>query len=220
MPSLDLSLAAVEARVRAGLAAGRPGPAAQARLAPRPRPGWSADPPAEARRAAALVLLVPGPRGAAVVLTKRAGDLPQHAGQISLPGGALEGDEAVETGALREAQEEVGVDPALVRVLGILTPLHIPVSGFAVHPVVGVCDRPPALRPAHREVERILEVPLAELLDPARVKWTTRVRDGQAYDVPYYDVAGVEVWGATAMILAEFVALLGCSGSASGVPGE
>lgn len=205
----SLALSDVEARLRTRLAGPLPGVAAQARMAPRPRPGWSPDPPPGARRAAALVLLVPGPRGAAVVLTKRAGDLPHHAGQISLPGGALEADEAVEAAAVREAHEEVGVQPERVRVLGTLTPLHIPVSGFTVYPIVGVCDERPRLAPAPGEVERVIEVPLADLLDPGCQTRTTRVRDGTAVEVPAFTVGGVEVWGATAMILAELLALLG-----------
>jgi 8-oxo-dGTP pyrophosphatase MutT (NUDIX family) len=209
----ELSVADVEARVRAALAAGAPGLAAQLQMAPSPRPGGSPD-LTPARAAAALLLVVPGLRGAAIVLTKRAGDLPQHAGQVSLPGGAIEPGEPVEAAALREAQEEVGADPARVRVLGTLTPLHIAVSGFRVHPVIGVCDTRPALTPAHREVERIVEVPLADLLDPTSVRRAARMRDGRPYDVPYFAVAGEEVWGATAMIVAEFLALLGWPGPA------
>ncbi len=205
-----LTLADVEARVSAALAAGLPGQGGQLAMAPRPRPGWPLpDLPPDARPAAALLLLFPTQDGPGLVLTKRASGLPQHAGQVSLPGGAVEEGERVEAAALREAHEEVGVEAAAVRVIGVLTPLHIPVSGFAVHPVVGLCDAAPEFRPEDREVERVFAVTLRELADPARVRRTTRTRDGVTYDVPYFDLAGEMVWGATAMILAEFLQVLG-----------
>jgi 8-oxo-dGTP pyrophosphatase MutT (NUDIX family) len=205
-----LTLADVEASVSAAIAAGLPGQGGQLAMAPRPRPGWPLpDLPPGTRQAAALLLLFPTPDGPGLVLTKRASGLPQHAGQVSLPGGAVEEGERVEAAALREAHEEVGVEASAVRVIGVLTPLHIPVSGFAVHPVVGVCDAAPAFRPADREVERVFAVTLGELADPARVRRTTLTREGMIYDVPYFDLAGEMVWGATAMILAEFLQVLG-----------
>lgn len=205
-----LTLAAVEAKVSAAVAAGLPGQGGQLAMAPRPRPGWPLpDLPPGTRQAAALLLLFPTPDGPGLVLTMRASGLPQHAGQVSLPGGAVEPGERVEAAALREAHEEVGVEASAVRVVGVLTPLHIPVSGFAVHPVVGVCDPAPAFCPAHREVERVFAVTLRDLADPARVRRTTLTREGMTYDVPYFDLAGEMVWGATAMILAEFLDVLG-----------
>jgi 8-oxo-dGTP pyrophosphatase MutT (NUDIX family) len=206
-----LSLVEIEVRIRAAPDQGLPGLTAQLRMAPRPRPGWRRrERPPGARRAAALLLLMPGEAGPSLVLTVRSRTLPQHAGQVSLPGGAVEPGEALETAAIREAHEEIALDPALVRVAGPLSPLHIPVSGFALHPIVGVAPVAPVLRPAEREVGRILVVPLAVLADPAHVRRATMVRDGREYDVPSFDVAGERVWGATAMVLAEFLWVLGC----------
>jgi 8-oxo-dGTP pyrophosphatase MutT (NUDIX family) len=179
-----------------------PGQGGQLVMAPRPRPGWPLTAlPEGTRTAAALLLVFPSADGPCVVLTKRASGLPQHAGQVSLPGGAVEEGERIEDAALREAHEEVGVEACSVRVIGVLTPLHIPVSGFAVHPVVGFCVAPPEFRPADREVERVFAVTLRELADPARVRRTTRVRDGR-HDVCHW-IRRARWCGATAMILAE-----------------
>jgi 8-oxo-dGTP pyrophosphatase MutT (NUDIX family) len=200
---------ALVAAVTAGLAR-LPGIEAQARMAPIPRPGWMPhETPEEARPAAALVLLFPVEGIASLLLTRRSPDLPQHPGQVSLPGGAVDTGESIETAALREAHEEVGLAPDLVRIVGRLTPVHIPVSGFVMHPVVGTTAERPATRPAPGEVDRIIEAPVEHVLDPARHRRTTRIRDGIEFDMPYFDLDGEQVWGATAMVLAEFAAILG-----------
>ena len=174
-----------------------------------PRPGWlPGRSPAESRVAAALLLLFPAAAPVHLLLTVRSRQLPSHAGQISLPGGAVESGEAVERTALREAHEETGVDPAGVRLLGRLTPLHIPVSGFILHPVVGATDSRPQFRIADGEVEQLLEPSLERLLDPDCVRRWSRPWDGLFQDVPYYALDGLRVWGATAMVLAEFLEIV------------
>lgn len=203
------------ARLRAELgrllAGPLPGGRAQNLLAPRPRDGWQPDRiPDDCRPGAALLMLYPRDDRAHIVLTVRDGGLPLHAGQVSLPGGAVEPGESVDEAALREAEEEIGLAPSRVRVVGHLSPLHIPVSGFVLHPVVGLTDDRPELRPQEGEVARILDVSLDTLLDPASARVEQRRYKGRVYDVPYLAVEGEKLWGATAMILAELLVVLGC----------
>jgi 8-oxo-dGTP pyrophosphatase MutT (NUDIX family) len=196
-------------RLQRGLSGPLPGADAQMRLAPRPRPGWLPGvTPERLRVAAGLLLVFPIGSKPHVVLTVRSPALQSHAGQVSLPGGAVEPGETIEQAALREAGEEIGLEPAGVRLLGRLTPLHIPVSGFMLHPVVAAAEAAPSFRAADLEVERILLVPLDELLDPARVRHQQRSRDGIFLDIPYLEVEGAQLWGATAMVLSEFLCML------------
>ena len=204
------SIATLEPKLRDRLAGTLPGLDAQLRFAPVPsRRGWTPGHfPADARIAAALLLLYPGARSISLPLTVRASGLRRHAGQISLPGGATDPGETLAQAALREAHEEIGVDPSQVRVLGELTPVHVLVSGFTLHPVVGVADARPAFRPADGEVEEVLEVAIEDLRDASRIRQGTRIREGIAIEYPYFDLLGHQVWGATAMVLGEFICLL------------
>lgn len=197
-------------RLETGLQAELPGPAAHARLAPIPRRAWPTGfNPARIRDAAGLLLVFPVGGRAHVILTVRADTLGRHGGQVSLPGGVVDPGETLEQAALREAHEEVALPLDDVRVLGALTPLDIPVSGFRLHPIVAVSRIRPMLTPSDGEVARILEVRVDELLNPEHFVTTERDRDGFALTVPAFRVADVEIWGATAMVLAEFLTLLG-----------
>src|SRR5262249_18351571 len=143
-----------------------PGEAAQDALAPIPRREWPAGfDPARVRNAAGLLLLYPIDDRAHLVLTVRADTLNRHGGQVSLPGGGVDPGERLEQAALREAHEEVALPLDGVRVLGELTPIDIPVSGFRLHPVVAVRPARPPLHPADGEVARILEPAVTEFLD-------------------------------------------------------
>jgi 8-oxo-dGTP pyrophosphatase MutT (NUDIX family) len=200
------------ARIRSALQAPLPGLEAQLRLAPRPRVGW--DPyqvPDGLRAAAALVLLYPVDEEPHVLLTVR-GALRHHTGQVSFPGGAVDAGETLEEAAVREAVEEVGVVASDIQVLGRLTALHIPVSGFLLHPVVAAADVRPRFMAAPGEVARLLEVPLALLEDEETVRYEQRTFERQNrlvdVEIPFFDVHGEKVWGATAMVLAEFLALI------------
>lgn len=198
--------------LRAALSRPLPGLDAQLRMAPRPRLGWDpAQFPDGLRDGAALLLVYPHDGGPHVPLTVRAAGLRHHTGQVSLPGGRVDQGESIETAALREAAEEIGIDPEVVDVLGRLTPLHIPVSGFLLHAVVGVAAERPTFQRAEWEVARIIEAPIARLADPSIVKEERRTREREGattpVDVPYFDIDGEKVWGATAMVLAEFLAI-------------
>lgn len=202
----DLTLNDLETFLRARLAAPLPGAVAQWRFAPTPPfKGWQPDDqPAGAREAAALILLYPGEHGPSFPLTVRRDDLPHHPGQISLPGGGLDPGEDPAAGALREAHEEIGIDPSAVRIIGALSPLWVIVSNFVVRPFIGVTDHRPDFRAAPREVAQLIETPIAWVRDPQRVSSDQRMRGGILVDFPYFDFDGHRVWGATGMILGEF----------------
>lgn len=181
-------------------------------MAPRPRGQWPPGfNPARIRNAAGLLLVFPGATDAEIVLTVRAHTL-RHAGQVSLPGGVVEAGETFEQAALREAHEEVGLRTDLVHIEGPLSPLDIPVSGFRLQPLVATMDSRPALRPSDDEVARILEASVDELSASRTVVWRAMSRGGETCNYPAFALHGVEIWGATAMVLAEFLALLGWTG--------
>ena len=199
----------LEAFLRTRLTGPLPGAEAQFRFSPRPtRKGWRPDDrPPGAREAAALLLLYPGAAGPGLPLTVRRHDLPQHAGQVSLPGGRIDPGESHLDAALREAEEEIGVPRESVRVLGALSTLWVVVSNHLVYPFVGITDARPEFRLAAREVDTLLEVPVIDIRDPARLGRSRHAREGVIVDYPHFDLAGHEVWGATAMILGEFACL-------------
>lgn len=130
---------------------------------------------------------------------------------MSLPGGVIEAGETSDEAALREAREEVGLS-TIVKRLGVLSPIDIPVSGFRLHPVVAAIPRQPVLKPATGEVARIVEPSLAQLMDPDRIAWRTVTRETGTLEFPVFLAEGVEIWGATAMVLAELLAILGWPG--------
>ena len=172
--------------------------------APRPRPSWGAA-DASARPAAVLVLLFPDEDGEArLVLTERADGGGHHSGEVSFPGGRAEPDDAdIVATALREAAEEVGLDPvaAGIRVLGTLSVQWIPVSNFTVTPVVAVAERRPSLVAQPSEVAAILEVPLAAFLPDGELRWVEREIRGWDLRYAAYPVEGLDVWGMTARVL-------------------
>jgi 8-oxo-dGTP pyrophosphatase MutT (NUDIX family) len=171
------------------------------------------DPTATARPAAVLALIVPGPAGEAhIVLTERPSYDGHHSGEVSFPGGKAEpGDTDDAATALREAAEEIGLDPiaAGVRVVGRLDEVFIPVSDFRITPIVAVAERPPVLHPNPDEVARILTPPIEAFLPHAEVEIVERtIRD---WPIRYggYRIDGLHVWGATARILGQLGAILG-----------
>jgi 8-oxo-dGTP pyrophosphatase MutT (NUDIX family) len=170
-------------------------------------------PGADSRQAAVLVPVLLEPEGARLVYTVRRDHLPDHAGQISFPGGSMDPNDGslLET-ALREAVEEIDLSPDLVDVVGELEEMYIPPSNFRVSPFVGLLPPEAEMVLAPDEVEAIFTVSLEELMSPGtfqKVPWT---RDGRDYLVPAFAVEGPpprNIWGATAAITAALLARLG-----------
>jgi 8-oxo-dGTP pyrophosphatase MutT (NUDIX family) len=169
-------------------------------------------PGARARAAAVLVLLYPDAQGdARVVLIERTSSGRHHGGEVSFPGGKAEpGDPDLVATALREAAEEVGLDPdaAGLRVVGLLDRFWIPVSDFEVTPVVALAQRAPALVPQPTEVARILEPPLAMFLPDVEVEVIDRTIGTWDLRYGHYRLDGLSVWGATARVLSQLGAVL------------
>ena len=199
------------ARLRLALAGPLPGHAAHLTMAPSHRLDRAllSVEGKTCREAGVLVLLHPDDEGAAcVVLTARPPSLREHAGQVAFPGGRREAGEALPDTALREAHEEVALDPSSVEMIGAMTPLYVPPSRFCVYPFVALAPAPPTLAPMEQEVAEILHVRLAELFDPARTAVDTWETVHGLSDVPYFTAGTHRVWGATAMMLAELRALV------------
>lgn len=157
--------------------------------------------PAPLVPAAVLMPLVERRGGLAVLLTRRSDHLRDHPGQISFPGGRVEpGDAGPLATALREMDEELGIDPAHVGVAGYL-PAQAVVTGFVVTPVVGFLPGDIAVRPDAREVAEAFEVPLRYVLDPINLRESTRVVHGLEVPVFEYTYSGHRIWGATASML-------------------
>lgn len=159
-------------------------------------------PPGQALRpAAVLVGLVPRAQGWQVLLTRRTEQMPTHAGQISFPGGRIGPEDAdAVAGALRETHEELGIEPASVRPLGLLD-VYGTISAFAVTPVVGLIDPRARLQPDAREVDEVFEVPLRFLLDRRNLKREERHFRGRLRGYYAYPYGDRYIWGATAGML-------------------
>ena len=152
------------------------------------------------RPSAVLIAFADGAQGPSVLLLQRASSLREHAGQVAFPGGALDpGDDGPVAAALREANEEVDLDPASVRIVAELPPIYIPVSGFVVTPVLAWWRQPHPIRPGDpAEVAHVELVPLAELADPAN-RFTVTHPSG--FTGPGFEARGLFVWGFTAGLL-------------------
>ncbi|WP_375477472.1 NUDIX hydrolase [uncultured Jatrophihabitans sp.] len=151
------------------------------------------------RQSAVLITLADSADGPAVLLIERSADMRAHAGQVAFPGGSLDPGETPEQAALREAAEEVGLDPASVRVVAELPAVFIPVSGFVVTPVVAWWESPHEVAPVDAgEVAGVVLVPLRELADPAN---RFRVQHPSGWLGAGFEVSGLFVWGFTAGLL-------------------
>jgi 8-oxo-dGTP pyrophosphatase MutT (NUDIX family) len=176
--------------------------------------GWVADgnpPKAPRTESSVLVALFEEDGEARVVLTRRASHLRTHRGEVSFPGGRLDpGEDAVDA-ALREAEEEVGMEPAAVEVVGHMRPIYTMVSGAQIQPVVGLLRARPELAAAPAEVERVFDVALADLLVEGvfhEERWhRLELFDprGEGFSLCFFEVAGEMIWGATGRLLVDLV---------------
>jgi len=204
---LKFTVEMIEAELRRPL----PGVKAQLRMAPRPGSLKLPTPQSTPKKSGVLILLFPSIKTDELcfVLTRRTESVADHKGQVSLPGGAVDPDDpSIAHTALREACEEVGVCSDTMRILGSLTPIYIPPSDFCVQPYVAYLSQPPQFFPQPEEVAEILEVPLPFLLDEKNIVVEEWILDDEVKQVPFFNVYGHKVWGATAVVLSEFAAIL------------
>lgn len=149
--------------------------------------------------AAVLVPLFGWPTDPGLVFTERRADMRRHAGEISFPGGRVDDGETLVECALREAQEEIGLDPSAVDVVGALPPTSTVVTSYRVLPVVGLIPAGLAHALSPREVERVIEIGLGELREGFGMR--RLIRRGVPFRTPTYDLDDAFIWGATARML-------------------
>ena len=154
--------------------------------------------------AAVLILLYIEDNEIHFFLTKRSNELEHHKGQISLPGGTQEENEELTHTALRETQEEIGINKTSISIIGSMTPLFVPVTGFMIHPFIGYSSNKLEPTPDPSEVEAIFSVNISDLLNETNQTIAKRNIRGYDVKVPYFKLNNYEVWGATSMILSEF----------------
>jgi 8-oxo-dGTP pyrophosphatase MutT (NUDIX family) len=151
-----------------------------------------------------------------VILTRRSSGLRTHRGEVSFPGGRIDEGEDPTSAALREAHEEIALDPALVSPVGWMHPVLTMVSGSLIMPVLATLEARPRLVPSPHEVERVFDVTLAELADPGifhEERWTIPGRTipgspDNSFPVWFFEVAGEMIWGATARMLHELLSIV------------
>lgn len=165
-------------------------------------PGWVVD---GARPAAVLVPLFEERGDVRVVLTRRTAHLPSHRGEVAFPGGRCEDDEPLVRAALREAAEEIGLDPASVEIIGELDRLTTVSSGFVVTPFVGLLPGRPRLVPNPAEIERVFDVGLGELMAEGVYREEIWELPWGEREVSFFELDGDTVWGATARILRQLL---------------
>ena len=198
-------------QIQNALAGSRPGLRAQALMSSRDRldPELYQKGSIDCRRAAVLFLLYPHQDELHTLLIVRPDTMPNHPGQVAFPGGARDEEtESVLETALREGQEEVGLDPTQVEPLGRLTHIYIPPSHFCIQIQVAYTHQRPHWQPNPSEVAKLLEIPIAHFFDRSNWRSADVQRDGQQRTIPYIAIGEHKVWGATAMAIAEFVIMV------------
>jgi len=161
------------------------------------------------KESAVLLTLIPKNGDLYIPFIKRTSDKGTHSGQISFPGGKVdETDENHEFTAKREAFEEIGLNISDIEIIGKLSKLHIPVSGFVVYPFVGVYPEISNFKLNKSEVEELVLVKLSDLFNDKIKKSEQKEFQSKKYEVPYFDIENQKIWGATAMMLNEFIEMI------------
>ena len=185
----DLSVGVLRSRILAALGRGRRSLALEDRI-----------------RAAVLVLFVYRSGVPVLVFGKKTEDVPHHKGQFSFPGGVVQhSDGSAVAAALREAQEEIGLEASAVEVLGLFDDIPTTVTNFVITPVLGLARGEPIFRPDGREIERVIEIPLAHLLQPTAFRVEQWEREGVRRPVVFVSYGDDVVWGTTGRILSELL---------------
>ncbi|MBU8891430.1 MAG: CoA pyrophosphatase [Bacteroidales bacterium] len=184
-----------------------PGEKAHVKMAPGVRHQFK--PTEKSRKAGVLILLYPKNKELYITFIQRTVYNGPHSGQISFPGGKSEKtDNDIVHTALRESHEEIGVNPEKVNVLGQLTPLLIPLSNFFVYPVIGLYESTPVFKADPNEVKEVIEIKLKDLINPENCTSKEFKYGDLSFDAPIYNPDNTTIWGATAMILSEFLEIV------------
>ena len=160
------------------------------------------------RPASVLLLLYPLNEGWSFFLTKRSHDVEHHKGQIALPGGMVEKNESLENAAIRETNEEIGIEKSQMNIIGCLTSFYVPVSKFEIFPYVGWTSSEPKTLIHNKEVDHVFSVTVKDLMLKKNRKFKKGMFSDHSVSIPYFALGGEMVWGATSMVLSEFKDIL------------
>ncbi len=197
-------------QIKKAVSSPKPGFKSQLTMVIDPRPGHKTylEIKDRCKKAGVLILVFPWKEQSYLILTRRTELVQYHPNQISFPGGQCEPEENPSTTALRETHEELGIDPAKIKTVGQLTPLYIPPSDYCIYPSVGISDQRPEYFPRIKEVAEVIEIPILHLLEDKNLRKEIWELNGKKVRVPFYEFEDHKIWGATAMVLAEFLDII------------
>lgn len=200
--NIEILASFIEERLKTNL----PGVQSQMKMSPEIRKFSEATEPE--KQAGVLVLLFPVNNEIHIAFIKRSNYKGPHSGQISFPGGMFETtDESLIQTALRETEEEIGLKTKNIKLLGNLSQIYVPVSNTNIYPIVGYVNIHPKFGIDQQEVQRIIQIPVSHLQDKRNIHWESREFEKTKYKIPYFKYKRDKIWGATAMILSEFLAI-------------
>ena len=181
-----------------------PGKDAQSIMMIEPKPIFNNTNTKNVKLSAVLILLFFENDDWNFFLTKRSQNVNNHKGQISLPGGVHEENESLQETAIRETEEEIGIPPEDIQLIGSLSPFYVPVSNFKISPFVGWMEKKPQVKAFDREVEKVFSISINKFILESTQKIKYDKLNGEMVKIPYFDIDNEMVWGATSIILSEF----------------